>query len=700
MTRAELLQAVSDPVRLQEDGFNVLAGVATLFADGDPLAGELVIRAHAHADVLGTDRIVLDALTRRAGLLPYLPSDGLGVSDAFAVELHRPPGLGDVVLHVAQAAAYRRLLVGEDLVLMAPTSFGKSLLVDALVAAGHLGRVMIIVPSIALIDETRARLQQRFGDRRRVITHASQDLDETSLIVMTQERALELTRVEVPALDLLVVDEFYKLDPQMDPERSALLNVAFDRLRRRARQVFLLGPNIGALPDGLPADFRPGVVSTDVRTTALDVQRVDVPADERPGELVRILRDHDGPSLIYCRAPAGCRRTAEHLLAAGLGGRAPGLPEAADWLRRNVHADYRLAAYLEAGIGVHHAQMPRWLAQRVVRAFDAGHLDVLICTSTLIEGVNTAARNVVLYENRIGDAALDLFSFNNIAGRSGRMWRHFVGRVFHFHPKPRGPLPDLDLPVLTQSPDASSGLLLEVPAEDRSEASDQRLQAVLDQDLLSEATLRANVGIPPERQLSLAAALDEDPFFFEGDLSWTGMPDSRELAAACRLIIEHLVVLKGKRNGVASAAQLTARLDRLRADPDLTRLVSDEAAREFAADVDEAVESVVQFQRSWAQFEFPRLIRALDRISREVLGRAGCRVGDFAAFAAACERLFLPPNVQVLDEYGIAPQLALHLFPAGRPDLDSMLAAVRAVDPATVADPFERELLTEAQRRL
>lgn len=700
MTRAELLEAVGDPDRLRQDGFDVLAGIAALFADGDALAGELVIRAHDHAGVLGAERVVLDALTRHAGLLPYLPQSGLGVADALAVEVHRPRGLEDFVLHVTQAAAYRRLLAGEDLVLMAPTSFGKSLLVDALIAAGHLGRVLVIVPSIALIDETRARLQRRFGDERRVVTHASQPLDERALIVMTQERALELTREEVPALDLLVVDEFYKLDPRMDPERSALLNTAFDRLRLRARQVFLLGPNVGRLPEVMPGDFHPAVVSTDVRTTALDVQRIDVPAHERPGELARILRTYDGPTLVYCRAPAGCRRTADGLLEAGLGGRAAGLPEAARWLREHVHPKYRVADYLQAGIGVHHARMPRWLAQHVVRAFDDGRLDVLICTSTLIEGVNTAARNVVLYENRVGDATLDLFSFNNIAGRSGRMWRHFVGRVFHFHPKPRGPLPDVDLPVLTQSKDAPAGLLLELPAGDRTAESAERLRAVLDQDLLSEATLRANVGIPPERQLALAAVLDENPYFYEGDLSWTGMPDERELGALCRLIVDHLLAFTGMRHGVASARQLSKRLDRLRANPDLVGLVADEAASDFTAEVDEAVESVMQFQRSWAQFEFPRVMRALERIAREVLGRAGCTVGDFSVFAAATERLFLPPYVQILDEYGIPPQVGLRLFPHGRPDLDAMLAAVREAAPETVEDPFERELLTEAQRRL
>lgn len=700
MTHTDLRKAIADRRALASGSWSLLGEIAALVAEDDAEARDLVIRASANADALGSSRVVLESLLRQVGLFPYLSTTSLGVADILAIEVHRPAGMEDVVLHAAQAAAYRRLLTGEDLVLMAPTSFGKSLLVDALIAAGHLDQVMVIVPSIALIDETRARLQRRFGDTRRIITHASQKLDERCLIVMTQERALELTRQSIPELDLLVIDEFYKLDPHLDPERSALLNAAFDRLRRSAKQTFLLGPNVGALPAVLPADFQPAIVATDDRTTALDIERVNVPAAERLDELVKIMRTYDGPTLVYCRAPAGCRRVADHLLDADRGDRARGLPDTARWLRENIHQDWQLPSYLEAGIGVHHARLPRWLGQHIVRAFDDGELDVLVCTSTLIEGVNTAARNVVVYENRVGDANLDLFSFNNIAGRSGRMWRHVVGRVFHFHPKPNGPLPDVDLPVLTQSPDAASSVLLEIPSDERTDDTNERLRAVLDQPLLSEATMRANVGIPPERQIALAEVLDEDPGFYEDDLNWSGMPGRRELSAVCRLIIDHLLKLKGMRNGVASAPQLSARLDRLRVDTDLRSLINDEVSRDYAKGVDDAVDAVLLFQRSWVQFEFPRLLRALERIAREVLGRAGCQVGDFSVFAAACERLFLPPNIQILDEYGIPPQLGLRMFPQGNPDLDVLLAALRDLRLSEVSDSLEAQLIKVAQSRL
>ena len=698
-----LRTAVSDAEQFLTHPFESLSELSALVSDPgtEEVARELLIRAREHVDLLGSERVVLEALLRQAGLFPYLEPKLLGAADALALEAHRPPGFDEVVFHAAQAAAYRRLRDGEDVVLMAPTSFGKSLIIDALIASGDYTRVMIIVPSIALIDETRARLQERFGQLYRIVTHASQRINGNVLIVMTQERALELTREQVPSLGLLVIDEFYKLDPRMDPDRAGLLNAAFDRLRRRARQVFMLGPHVGGLPRDLPEDFRPRIISTDFRTVALDVQRIDVPAAERPRELVRICRDYEGPTLVYCRAPAGCRRVAEVLHAEGIGAPAAGLPKTGRWLAKHVHPDWGLVRWLTAGIGVHHAQMPRWLGQHIVRAFNEGHLRVLICTSTLTEGVNTVAKNVVIYENRVGDHTLDLFTFNNISGRSGRMWRHFVGRVFHFHPRPRGPLPEVDVPILTQSDDAPPGLLLELPEEERSASSQQRVREVLDQNLLSESTIRANAGVPVERQLALAAALDEDPEFHEEDLAWQGPPTRAQLAAACRLIVDYLVVIKGKHHGVASASQLAARLNRLRVDPDLAGLITDELDRDYAASADEAVESVMQFLRSWAQFEFPKQLRALENIALEVLGRAGLSVGDLGAFAAQVEGLFLPSQVMTLDEYGIPPQLAARLFPHGATDLDSLLEQVRALDVEAVrANAFERELLRSAQGRL
>ena len=179
------------------------------------------------------------------------------------------------------------------------------------------------------------------------------------------------------------------------------------------------------------------------------------------------------------------------------------------------------------------------------------------------------------------------------------------------------------------------------------------------------------------------------------------MPKHAELSAACELIAKHLMAFKGMHHGVASGRQLTVRLEQLRADPRLPTLVEQEVSNDFARNIDEAVESVIQFQRSWAQFEFPRHLRALERIARDVLGRAGVEVGSFGAFASASERLFLPANVQVLDEYGIPPQVAHRLFPQGAADLDEMLAVLRSLDVRKVAqNRLETDVLVDAQRRL
>jgi hypothetical protein len=562
---------------------------------------------------------------------------------------------------------------------------------------------VIVVPTIALIDETRVRLSRRFRDTFRIVTHTGQSLGERNVIVMTQERALELDQESLPRVDLLIVDEFYKLDSQMDPERSALLNQAFHRLRRRAGQFYLLGPNVRGLSPHLPSGFRPRVISTDFRTVAFDAQRIDVPAAERPDRLARICREHDGPTLIYCRAPAGCRRVATILQEHGLGAERAELRPAAEWLAEHVHPEWSVPRLLAQGIGIHHAQMPRWLGQYIVRSFNAGRLDYLACTSTLIEGVNTAAKNVVIYENKVGGKDLDLFTFENISGRAGRMWRHFVGRVFHFHPRPSGELQEVDIPILSQPEDADEALLLELADDELTERSRERLRAVREQQLLPPEVLRAHPGVPIMRQLALAGQLAEDPEFYQGDLDWSGFPDRRQLRAACELIWEHLVAVKGQRNGIATGAQLAARIDRLRADPDPRGMVADELARDFAKNADEAVESVMQFLRSWADFEFPKLLRCLSDIQRVVLGRVGVTFGDFTSFANQVENQFASPYLAMLDEYGIPLQLARRLgdvFGHAR-SLDELLTLVREVDLEPLGlSPFERELLIEARGRL
>src|SRR5207253_2807435 len=101
----------------------------------------------------GSAAVVLDALVRQVGLFPYLTPRELGTSDQIAWELNRPANMPEeIVFHEPQTRVYRSLLEGNNVVLSAPTSFGKSLVTDAVIASDKFKNILIVVPTIALID--------------------------------------------------------------------------------------------------------------------------------------------------------------------------------------------------------------------------------------------------------------------------------------------------------------------------------------------------------------------------------------------------------------------------------------------------------------------------------------------------------------------------------------------------------------------
>ena len=61
------------------------------------------------------------------------------------------------------------------------------------------------------------------------------------------------------------------------------------------------------------------------------------------------------------------------------------------------------------------------MQQYTIDLFNRGKINYLICTSTIIEGVNTIAKNVVIHDNRDGNFSIDKFTHGNIKGRAGRM---------------------------------------------------------------------------------------------------------------------------------------------------------------------------------------------------------------------------------------------------------------------------------------
>ena len=78
-------------------------------------------------------------------------------------------------------------------------------------------------------------------------------------------------------------------------------------------------------------------------------------------------------------------------------------------------------------------RIPRSMASHFVRLFNMGELPVLICTSTLNEGVNTAAKSVLIFDKQISRQEYDFFTFANIRRRAGRLGQHQIGSAYLFH---------------------------------------------------------------------------------------------------------------------------------------------------------------------------------------------------------------------------------------------------------------------------
>ncbi len=105
-----------------------------------------------------------------------------------------------------------------------------------------------------------------------------------------------------------------------------------------------------------------------------------------------------------------------------------------EWLKKNYHDTWTLAELIERGVGIHNGRLHRSITQLQVLLFDDSNsgLDTIVSTSSLIEGVNTSAKNVIVWSFKSGKANQNLspLSYRNIKGRAGRMFRHFIGNVY------------------------------------------------------------------------------------------------------------------------------------------------------------------------------------------------------------------------------------------------------------------------------
>ena len=394
---------------------------------------------------------LVNALIRLVGLYPYMDIESSDWEDAFAYEAFKEDvGLKEkVVLHREQFRLLTLLLKGRSIAVSAPTSFGKSFIIDAFIKIQKPNNVVIIVPTIALTDETRRRIYKKFSDAYNIVTTTDGEVLDRNIFIFPQERALHFVN-KIKSLDILIIDEFYKSSQYFDRERSSSLIRAIIKFGKLAKQRYYLSPNISKIEDNR---FIQGMqfVKIDFCTVFLKIQdfydKIGNDQEKKKECFLRLNNELRGKTLIYAGSYSGIEE-----LARLVADRAPIVESSllknfADWLSKNYCKDWNLNVLVRRGFGIHNGSLHRSLSQIQIKLFEeVDGLNRLISTSSIIEGVNTSAANVIVWKTTGSGLSFNCFSYKNLIGRAGRMFRHFVGNVYVLAKAPKESDTELQIP--------------------------------------------------------------------------------------------------------------------------------------------------------------------------------------------------------------------------------------------------------------
>ncbi len=637
----------------QEESFlKALRETAALSLVGPEAAGreKLIRLLNMKGDETKYQRI-LDSLCIRFGLFPYLSSsmEELTAGEAISVEFHRS-GEGEYpLLHSEQSAVLNRLLDGNNVVLSAPTSFGKTKILESLLLEkDDWAVVVVIVPTIALMDELDRRLSKNVPQYK-IVTHTSQEPGEKTLYLLTQERFLDLDLND--DVDFFMIDEFYHLSAEKLDSRAIALNIAWKKLQETGAQFYLAGPYVKSFTKDVSAELKESFYYSDFKTVAVDfIDRSFVEDSQRLGDLLEQVTTLAGPTLVFVSA---VNRAVD--VAIKIGQSSPLAPNQeiinhfADWLVTHFTADWKVSKAVRTGVGVHYGSLPRGVQHVMVRLFDSGDLRFLCCTSTLIQGVNTNAENIVIYDKSISRKQIDFFTFNNIAGRAGRMGKHYVGKVISYMPRPEPHEVTVDVPIESQPDDAPGSLLVQIESSERKPSTQEKLDQYYESPILPFWLIRKNSGYSPEQQLEVAKTLIEDSHKLTL-MQWTGIPTWEQKDLFFDLILQLLSA--DQRRGMNTKKALGMLEACRKHSYDLVSLIRhQEKFRRPDQGTSEVIDDILSFQRNWMGFRIGSAGIVLERIV-DYLSPDGIEV-NYSKYLSDIENLFLPPNLALLDEQGL-----------------------------------------------
>jgi DEAD/DEAH box helicase len=369
----------------------------------------------------------------------------------------------------------------------APTSAGKSFALQRFIALSLAEKArwcLYVVPTRALINQVSVNLLSLFRTLHInplevcTIPISPEDLGaKTGVYVLTQERLQILLDLDsLIRFDLAVIDEAQMLG---DGGRGVILENVVSKLRARMPDVQLLfgspqtrNPGIFQSVFGLPelaivvereSPVAQNLIFVDTDSVKLNRIRVSAFLENELQFLANITLDEpiydsnklpylswflgkNDKNLVFAGGPATCETIAtqiSQLIEASSEATTPSraepdlLREFSSFIKEHVHPEYVLAETILNRVAFHYGDIPAIVRRTVEDFFVEGLLDFVVCTSTLLHGVNLPAKNLFLLDPTKGidwesrqEIPITSLEFWNLAGRAGRLGKEFEGNVF------------------------------------------------------------------------------------------------------------------------------------------------------------------------------------------------------------------------------------------------------------------------------
>ena len=361
--------------------------------------------------------------------------------------------------------------------------------------------ILLLFPTIALLNENTESVNQLIQELKleyKIINNVYSGIEDTEkhIFILTPERALKLLADNTNlSIDFFFFDEVYKIDEDFDRNedsnekegeedvkqdngnRAKAFRIVLYLLAKSVKEYYLAGPylNLNQVKKGMQIFLKDNNI-TPIQIEFEPTSRIEIDAwkmnsiEYHPvlGEIKKQLYAHAGPStkekvqgivkylqenrlgqaIFYCSTPSNSMKYTRDIIEAFSEEKEKKIPyDFIEHLKKKYNVKigkskdstmyWSLVQALENGIGIHHGKFPKYVQNEVLRLFNNGDFDYLFCTSTIIEGVNTNAKNVVIINNSVGNTTMTAFALKNIKGRAGRYYHHAMGRVFYMDSKQR-----------------------------------------------------------------------------------------------------------------------------------------------------------------------------------------------------------------------------------------------------------------------